>query len=558
MIETLRIAVVALVLALPACRGGSPPRPTPGDPLLVEITAEVGLEPGPAWPDGTYFLPEITGPGIALVDFDGDGDLDLLQARMPPPGQPRAAAPNRFLRRNADGVFVDVTEQSGLGDPGFGQGIAVGDVDNDGDPDVYFANFGRDAFYRNQGDGTFTDETALAGIADERWSSAATFCDYDRDGDLDLYVVHYLNIDYGRGCRSSSGIEDYCGPGSFDGQADTLYRNDGKGIFTDVTDPAGIRATKGGKLAKGLGVVCLDLTGDGWPDIYVANDGEANQLWVGRPDGSFTDEAIMRGLAVNRHGKPEASMGLAVGDVDRDGHLDLLSTHLAAENNTLYLGGRILFRDRTVESGMTGHDLSLTGFGCALFDLEHDGDLDLAVVNGRVGLDEPRPSDPFWLRYAEPNLLFRNDGTGRFVDASGEAGRFASTIEVSRGLALGDLDGDGDLDLVVSHVDNSLRVYRNEAPPAGAHWLSVRALTGPRDALGSRVTLVLGQRRLVGPILFNSSYQSASDPRAHFGLGTTDTVDYLEVVWPDGQRERFPVPEVDRAIEVHQGSGEGS
>jgi hypothetical protein len=556
----LSIFSLLVCCALAACRGnGAPAGPDepPAETVLREITAEVGLEQDAIpWPDGTFFIPEITGPGVALFDYDNDGDLDLLHSRVPPPGRPKEPAPNRMYRYDPTGVFVDVTAASGLGDAGFGQGIAIGDVDNDGDQDVYFANYGRDSFYRNDGDGTFTEDTDAAGFDGDHWSSSATFCDYDRDGHLDLYVVHYLRVDYGSGCRTSSGVEDYCGPGSFDGQPDTLYRNNGDGTFRDVTDAAGIRTTQGGKQAKGLGVVCLDLTGDAWPDIYVANDGEANQFWVGKPDGTFADQSVMRGVAVNRHGKPEASMGLVVGDVNRDGYLDLLSTHLTAENNTLYLGGKILFRDRTVESGMPEHDLSYTGFGCGLFDLEHDGDLDLAVANGNVALEGPPPAGGFWKRYAQQNLLFRNDGTGRFVNASAEAGRFASRVEISRGLALGDLDADGDLDLVVSNTDNSLRVYRNEAPPPGSHWLLVRALTGSRDALGASVTVVTGGRRLIAPVLANSSYQSAGDPRVHFGLGATDAVDHVELLWPDGQRERFAVAGVDREIEVRQGSGE--
>jgi len=554
----LSIFVLLTCWALGACQQDSSPSPTGGGPsLLIEITAELGLQQAAQpWPDGTFFIPEITGAGVALFDYDNDGDLDLLQARVPPPGKPQEPAPNRMYRQDSAGGFVDVTAESGLGDTGYGQGIAIGDVDNDGDQDVYFANYGRDSFYRNAGAGVFTEETAAAGFAGEHWSSSATFCDYDRDGYLDLYVVHYLRVDYGGACRTNSGARDYCGPGSFDGQPDTLYRNNGDGTFTDVTDAAGIRTTRGGKRAKGLGVVCLDLTGDGWPDIYVANDGEANQFWVGNGDATFTDQSVMRGIAVNRHGKPEASMGLVVGDVNRDGYLDLLSTHLAAENNTLYLGGEVLFRDRTVDSGMSEHDLGYTGFGCGLFDLEHDGDLDLAVANGNVALEGPPPAGGFWKRYAQQNLLFRNDGTGRFVNSSAAGGRFTSTVEVSRGLALGDLDGDGDLDLVVSNIGNSLRVYRNDAPAPGSHWLLVRALTGSRDALGARVTVVTGERRLTAAVLPNASYQSAGDPRVHFGLGPVDAVDHVEVLWPDGRRERFAVPAIDRQIELRQGSGE--
>jgi hypothetical protein len=264
----------------------------------------------------------------------------------------------------------------------------------------------------------------------------------------------------------------------------------------------------------------------------------------------------MRGVAINRHGRPEASMGLAVGDVDRDGRLDLLSTHLTGENNTLYFGGRTLFSDRTAESGMSADDRGLTGFGCAFLDLEHDGDLDVAVVNGDVRIDSGQVAEAFWQRYSEPNLLFANDGSGGFSNVSDRAGDFGRLVETTRGLALGDLDDDGDLDLVTSNVDNSVRVYRNDAPPAGHHWLIVRAVRGRRDALGALVTVAAGDVRLVRPVLANASYQSASDPRAHFGLGTLDRVDHVLVRWPEGDEERFEVDGVDRMVVLVRGAGD--
>jgi hypothetical protein len=549
---------------LGGCQGDHevlPARPpdasTAEPPLLREVTAESGLAERPApWPEGTFFVPEIMGPGVGLLDYDGDGDLDLLERRTPPPGRRSEPARDRLLERQSDGTLVDVSLRSGLQDPGFGQGLAVGDADNDGDLDVYLANVGADAFYRNDGDGTFGDATREAGFSGERWSTAAAFCDYDRDGWLDLFVAHYLRLDHEGPCRTDSGVDDYCGPGSFDGVAAILYRNAGDGTFQDVTTAAKLLPPEGGRRAKGLGAVCLDLTADGWADLYAANDGEANHLWVSQRDGTFAEEGVMRGVALNLHGKPEASMGLAVGDVDGDGYLDLLSTHLTGESNTLYRGGPVVFMDRTAESGMTAHDLNRTGFGAALFDLEHDGDLDLAVVNGDVRIDSAQASLPFWERYAEPNLLFVNDGRGRFENWSHRAGRFGSLVETSRGLALGDLDGDGDQDLVTSQVDNTTRIFLNDAPARGAHWLQVRALTRDRDALGAIVALAAAGRRWLAPLVSHSSYQSSHDPRVHFGLGDAHGVVEATVTWPDGAHERFVMPAVDRHVVLRQGAGE--
>ena len=521
----------------------------------------MGLAPPPKpWPDGSFSMAEYLGPGVGLFDYDADGDLDLLHLRMPPPGLPESPAPSRLLQQQADGTFRDVTEESRLLDSCFSQAVAIGDVDGNGAPDVYLANYGPDALFLNSGDGTFEEATRTSGIDDSHWSTAATFCDYDQDGDLDLFVAHYVRFDPKTVCLGSTGTRDYCGPANFPGVPDRLLRNRGDGRFEDVTLEAGIRPARGGQAAKGLGVVCADLTDDGLADIYIANDGEANHLWVNRGDGTFEEEALLRGVAVNQYGNPDSSMGLTVGDVDANGVLDIFMAHLAGQNNTLYLGleGQ-LFEDGTARSGMARTDLSLTGFGCGLFDYDHDSDLDLAVVNRRIYRDTIFPETrlgSFWNPYAEPNLLFENDGGGLFEDVSASAGAFTQHAEVSRGLAFGDLDRDGDLDLVVSNQDNTLRVFRNDAPRPGSHWLQVRALTGARDALGAEVRLPLEHTTLRRLVLAGYSYMTSNDPRAHFGLGELDRVDALEVLWPDGGRESFPVGAVDREIVVRQGAGQ--
>lgn len=393
-----------------------------------------------------------------------------------------------------------------------------------------------------------------ASFDDDAWSSSATFCDYDRDGDLDLYVARYVQLDFSEPCRTSAGIPDYCGPQSYRGESDRLYRNLGAGQFEDVTERAALRLTHP-EQGKGLGVVCLDLTGDGWVDFYVANDGEANQLWVNRGDGTFVDEALMRGVAFNRHGKSEASMGLAIGDVDGDRAIDLFTTHLTQENNTLYLAaGDSLFMDRTVEYRLPESDLLSTGFGCGFVDFDHDGDLDLAVANGGVRRSPTLTQLPvkFWDAYTEANLLLEHGGK-QFTQRDG--GSFTERRELSRGLAFGDLDGDGDIDMVQTNADNSLRIHRNDSPTEGRHWLQVEVLDGVSPAVGARLGVVAQQRSWLSVVQPGFSYQSSSDSLLHFGLGTLDRVEHLRVEWPDGSRERFECPGVDRRLIVRKGQG---
>ena len=532
-------------------------------PLFTEVTSALGFTQTEApWPAGTHALPEIIGSGVALFDYDNDTALDVLHIRFPPPGSTDAPASNRLFRQQSDGTFIDVTEAAGIGDAGYGQGVAIGDVDNDGDPDVYVTNYGPDAFYRNNGDGTFS--LVEVGTLNEAWGTSATFGDYNRDGYLDLYVANYVQYDPASVCRGKHSAPDYCNPQVFDAAPDRLFQNRGDGTFIDVTQETGIAAMPG----RGLGVVCLDLTGDGWVDFYVANDGEANQLWVNQTDGTFAEEAIVRGLAFNTYGQPEGSMGIAVGDVNGDMRVDLFATHLSGETNTLYTASPYaVFVDITEVAGFAGRDLLFTGFGCGFLDFDNDTDLDIALVNGRVkrgAILEGANVGEFWNFYAEPNLLFQNSEIGHektaanitFKDVSSRAPDFTEQIEVSRGMAFGDIDRDGDVDMLVSSLDNRIRLFRNDTPPSENRWFFVRAITQNRDALGAQVTLRAGSRALMGYVLPGTSYLSSNAPIVHFGLGTIDAVDAIEVSWTDGSREKFPGTGANRHVTVHQGKGE--
>ncbi len=546
---------------LSGCDGSSesespPPAASRGPDLFTEITEQSGLGGlSEEIPDGQFEVWEMMGPGVALFDADQDGRLDLLVTRTGLPGQRDQGRPNRFFRQRSDGTFVDASEESGLADSSLGYGIAIGDMDGDGDEDVFFGNLGKDRLYRNEGDGTFTNVTKGSGLMGKEWTTSAAFFDYDRDGDLDLFTVRYVKFDPLRECTRDDMSREYCSPLEYEPVVDRLYRNEGGGKFRDISGPAGIDQP-----SAGLGVVCADLNRDGWVDIYVANDAMPNHLWINQKDGTFREEALVRGCAVNRHSKPEGSMGVSVADTDADGELDLFMTHLEGENNTFYAadsGGR--FQDRTVSLAMSRWDRPYTGFGCAFVDFDHDGDLDLAIANGRIRRGAVLPDaigGPFWSAYAEPNQLFFRTPEGTYQDRSGQSGSFGNLPEVSRGLAVGDLDRDGDQDLVVAHHPGSVRVYRNDSSD-GNQWLRVRAVTRGRPALGAEITAWIdAETSLLRLCHAASGYLSSHEPVADFGLGTATAVEKLEVRWPDGQQERFPGGAAGQEIRLVQGTGE--
>jgi hypothetical protein len=531
---------------------------------FTEITEETGLDfVHDSGAKGGLEMPESVSPGCAFLDYDEDGDLDLyftngsLEFSDPGAADGPQAPTNRLYRQDPGPRFVETTAGSGLDDRSYGMGIAVGDYDGDGRADVYVTNLGRDRLFRNRGDGTFEDVTEAAGIDVPGWSCSASFVDYDHDGDLDIFVARYVDYSPELRCTDPTGRPEYCGPLEFPPMIDVLLRNDGDGTFTDISESSGIADVAG----AGLGVVCEDFDEDGRVDIYVANDAYANHLWMYQGDDTFLDDALLLGVAYNIQGMAEAGMGVLAADLDNDLDFDLFMTHLRNESNTLYVneGPEIGFEDRTAGWGLGSPSMPTTGFGTVALDVELDGDLDLYVGNGSVNRGDPWPGVEVptpWDRYAEPNHLYLNDGDARFTLAVEEAGTMGSRIEWTRGVAVGDVDADGDLDVLLVNGHGPARLYRNDAPRAG-RWLIVRAIKAPPggDALGAIVTVTAGGRRIMRTVRAAFSYLSSSDPRAHFGLGQVESVDEILVAWPDGTRERFPGGPPDRVVEVVHGQG---
>jgi len=528
----------------------------PATSAFIDATAQSGLDfVHVNGATGRLLLPEVIGSGGALFDYDGDRDLDLF-AVQGGPLESGASGPGSRLYRNdlSTGAprFTDVTFRSGIAFAGYGMGAATGDIDNDGRVDLFVTSLTASRMFRNNGDGTFADVTSTAGLDDARWSTSATFFDFDGDGWLDLFVTNYVDFraDMKRECFSTASARDYCNPAAYGPVADRLLRNNGDGTFTDASATSRIGRAR----ARGLGVLAADFNGDGWTDLFVANDGDPNQLWMNeRGSGAFSDEALLAGVAVNRAGQPQGSMGVDVADFDRDGDDDLFVTNLDNEGHTLYMNlGSGLFEDRTVETGL--FSLGFTGFGTRFMDYDGDGWLDLIVANGAVrhlaGL--ARRGDPYPLR--QRKQLFHNDGRGRFRDIAEAAGPVFTSLDVGRGIATGDVDNDGDIDLVVFNNNGPARVLLNQPPPG--HWLGVRVIDGRhgRDALGARVELLGRGRAQSRRVQTDGSYLSAGDPRIIFRLGSDASAQAVRVAWPGGHVEEFRGLAADRYWVLSQGT----
>jgi len=522
---------------------------------FVDVAAEAGIafrhENGAS---KDKLMMETFGSGVAMFDYDNDGWLDVFFANGADVAGGRKSPGNVLYRNLGNGKFADVTAKAGVGGAGeFATGVAVGDYDNDGWLDIYLTGFGRNHLFRNNGGASFTDVTAKAAVAGAGWSSSAGFFDYDRDGDLDLYVVRYLDYEVKTniycGFRKE-GWRMYCDPRNYDGYPDILYRNNGDGTFTDVSRAAGVANPAG----KGLGVAFGDVDLDGWTDIYVANDGVRNFLYHNKGDGTFVDAAYGAGVGFDGNGKPQAGMGTEIADYDGDGLPDIFVTNFSEELNTLYknLGG-LFFEDVSEKAGLGSAWLTL-GFGTKLEDFDNDGDLDIYVTNGHV-TDNVKLYHSH-LSYAQRDLFYENTGGGKFRDMSAAAGPALRVEHVGRGLAAGDYDNDGDLDIVISDCGGAARLLRNDGGSRG-HWISIklRGRRSNRSGLGAKIRVHSAGRTQLREMTTAGSYLSAWEPRIHFGHGAERSAAAIEIEWPAGTKQRFENVAADRVLVIDEAQG---
>jgi hypothetical protein len=501
----------------------------------------------------------VVGCGVAFLDYDNDGWLDIFvpsgtRLDGAPPG-----ATNRLYKNNRDGTFTDVTERAGLTRVGWASAVTVGDYDNDGFDDLFVTGYGHNVLYHNNGDGTFTDVTAKAGLARavERYGAGCTWIDYDRDGHLDLFVAIYVDTTLDKlpkpgenpDCRWR-GVPVNCGPRGLPTGYVQLFRNNRDGTFTDVSRQSGVAAASG---SYPMTAVAADYDSDGWPDVYVACDSTPSWLFRNQRDGTFREEGLERGVALSEDGLEQAGMGLGVGDYDLDGRLDIVKTHFSDDTNVLYRNdGKGYFDDFTIRAGL-GVETRYVGWGAGMIDLDNDGFPDLFLVTGSVYPEVERvlPAYPF----RTPRLVFRNLGDGRFEELIDEAGPGVSAVHTSRGCAFGDFDNDGDVDVLVMNMNEPPSLLRNDVTGSG-HWLKVllAGTTSNRSAIGARVTAAYAGRAQAQEVTAQSSFYSANDRRLHFGLGAATSAD-LTIRWPNGGTEAIAGVEADQLVVIREGAG---
>jgi enediyne biosynthesis protein E4 len=523
----------------------------------VRESAKITFQQDSTQTEEKYYL-ETMGTGVGWIDYDQDGLMDLffVQSAATDVYKPPHPLRSALYHNNGDGTFTDVTEKAGVGGEGhYGQGVAVGDFDNDGFPDMYVTGYGRAILYRNNGNGTFTDVTAKAGLADDgQWSTSAGWFDYDKDGWLDLVVTNYIewspknNLWCG---EHRPGYRSYCHPGNYKGERIKLYHNNHDGTFTDVSDASGV----GKPEAKGMGVVLADFNNDGWPDIAIANDSWPNFLFINKHNGTFEDVSLVSGLAASEDGRYEAGMGIDAADVDGDGWMDVYITHLDFELNRLYRNSQDgSFTDETFRSGIGNKAVLMSGVAMKFLDYDNDGWNDILQANGsmldNVALYHGEVS------YKEPLLMYRNLGKGQFEKVSESLGSDFMRPIVGRGLATADYDNDGDIDIVTNNRGDYPSLLRNDGGNVN-HWLTVQLVgtKSNRDGTGASLKLTSEGFVLVEQAKGGGSYMSASDPRIHFGLGKRTKIESLEITWPSGQVDKLANLSPDQIIAVKEGAG---
>ncbi len=554
--DTAVVCAAALVLLLPGLPGCTSSRAAPAkQPTAPDRFTDVAQQAGLGsfqhtdGGSGRKFFVEQMGSGAALFDYDGDGWLDVYFCTgQPLPGFQGPPTSNRLYRNRRDGTFEDVTQRAGVACNRYSIGAAVGDYDNDGNLDLFVGCFGKDVLYRNNADGTFTEVAEKAGVADPRLSASAAWGDFDGDGYLDLYVCNYVKyrLDEDLWCSKFEAHKSYCGPNLYEPELHLLYRNNGDGTFANVSAKAGITR----KAGNGLGVIWLDFDDDGRQDIFVANDQSPNFLWHNTGDGTFTEEAVERGVAYGESGNTQAGMGVDAGDYDNDGDLDILVTNFSEETNALYRNANGQFRDVSFPSGMGARTLMYLGFGTGFLDYDRDGLLDMFFANGHVLDDIEMYSDS--VTWKQANQLFRNRGEGIFEEVSGPSG-VADGKRVSRGAAFGDIFNDGRAHVLVNVLRERPVLLRNGFAPR-ANWLELdlRASWGNPQAVGARVLVKAGGRVQRQDVRLSRSYASSSDARLLFGLGAAGGVDEVEIRWPSGQGQTIRRPAINRILRIQE------
>jgi len=559
-------SAAALVAATAFVAGSGRAAPQDQPPLrfsFKNVAAEAGVD-GLVTFGGTAankYLLETTGTGVAFIDYDQDGLLDLFVVNGTTlEGFPAGKAPTNYLYRNkGNGTFENVTVKAGLAASGWGQGACVGDYDNDGRDDLFVTYYGRNRLYHNAGQGRFEDVTRAAGLGQTRtrWGTGCAFFDYDRDGRLDLFAANYIDLDLATAPTPSSGLCRYkgvpvaCGPPGLDGGKNALFHNRGNGTFEDVSDKSGITRASG---TFGLGVSTLDFDDDGWIDLYVANDSNPSALYRNNHDGTFTDIAVTSGCAYSQDGKPQAGMGVAVGDYDRNGTMDIFKTNFAGDTSTLYQNsGGGLCDDRTFAAGI-GMNTRWLGWGTAFVDFDHDGWLDLFLVNGHVYPEVRQLKTE--AGYEQRKIVYHNDGKGHFTDVTEKLGPPLTTPKAGRGAAFGDFDNDGQVDVAIANVNDRTDLYRTIGDPAN-HWVALTLVgtSSNRNAIGARVHCVSAGVQQWQEVRGGGSYMSQNDFRVNFGLAQAKKVDRIEVRWPNGLEESWDNLEADRFHTLKEGSG---